>query len=139
MTTTLATMTNADPRFYTLLGPYLARRDVHRQVGGPIYDDDNKTWIIATDNGAVTGFIGIRSQGGVVAESCYLVDENDTDLLALLIRAALACVAPTPVRATVRHARAAVYTSAGFTEAGRTNGFAKLVHPGTTPSPTPAT
>jgi len=123
-------MTNEHADFYRLLGPLFARREVHRQVGGAIYDDDGKTWIIARDGDQVAGFIGIRSQGPTaVAESCYLADENDTDLLAILIRAALASVAPTPVRTTVRHAHAGAYAAAGFTEAGRTNGFAKLVHP----------
>lgn len=129
MTTKLTTLTNSNPDFYTLLGPYLARREVHKQAGGPIYDDDNKTWIVATDNGQVTGFIGIRTQGPTaVAESCYLVDEADDDLLGLLVHAAVASVAPTPVRATVRHSRATTYIKAGFTEVGRTNGFIKLVH-----------
>lgn len=130
--TTLATMTNTHQDFYRVLGPYLARRDVHAQIGGPVYDDDGKIWIIATgSDGQVRGFIGIRTpKAAAIAESCWLADDTDSALLAELIAAALAAVAPTPVRATVRHARAATYIKAGFTEAGRTNGFTKLVHPG---------
>jgi len=128
----LTTMTNQHPDFYRVLGPFLARREVHKQVGGPVYDDDGKTWIVARNSdGQVLGFIGItNAKGTAVAKSCYLVDETDTDLLADLIGAVLATVAPTPVRTTVRAARADAYIKAGFVEAGRTGGFAKLVHPG---------
>lgn len=133
MTTELTTLTNQHADFYRLLGPYLGSREVHKQVGGAIYDDDGKTWIVATDDGQVTGFIGILSggragRGMAVAESCYLADEGDSALLAILIRAAVATAAPTPVRATVRKDREAAYTSAGFTVAGATKGYVKLIH-----------
>lgn len=133
MATKLTTLTNTDRDFYRLVGPFLGRRDVHKQVGGPIYDDEGKTWIVATDGRHVAGFIGIRSGAriqGAVAESCYLADPDDTDLLGVLIRAAVASVSPTPVHATVRRDREKTYTAAGFVVASTTNGFIKVVHNG---------
>lgn len=58
-------MTNADPRFYPLLGPFLARREVAREVGAPLWDDDGKAWVVITgDDGAVAGFGAIVSRKG---------------------------------------------------------------------------
>lgn len=48
--------TNKDKDFYSMLGPFLARREIEREIGYRIYDDDGKEWIVAVDNGSVVGF-----------------------------------------------------------------------------------
>jgi len=45
-------------------------------------------------------------------------------------RVAVPYVSGNSLRHTLRAARADAYIKAGFVEAGRTGGFAKLVHPG---------
>lgn len=124
MTTTrseLLTLTNADPRFYKLVGPFLGRREVHRAVGSPLWDDDGKTWLVLTSGKRVQGFLSIRPQRGVVAvESCFITRRHDgheditvrSELLAELIKV----TAPSPLTATVPKAAAAVYAEAGFAE-----------------------
>lgn len=49
-------MTSASPEFYPLLGPFLSRRAVTAELGGPVWDDDGKTWIVAVSAGEVAGF-----------------------------------------------------------------------------------
>lgn len=129
------TITNQDPGFYPLLGPWLTRREVHRRLGGVPWDDDGKAWIVAVDDdGAVEGFIGYATQHGtstVLLESGFVVDpQQEETLLAELVRAAVVAVAPSPVRSTVRRHLERVYTRAGFTLLDRTNGFAKILHSG---------
>ncbi|HEU4752519.1 MAG TPA: ParB/RepB/Spo0J family partition protein, partial [Armatimonadota bacterium] len=36
------TLTNQDPEFYPLLGPYLSRREIVAELGGSVWDDDGK-------------------------------------------------------------------------------------------------
>lgn len=70
--------TRADADFYTLLGPFLARRDVVKAVGGPIWDDDGKVWSIATVSGAVVGFIGgVQTGDHIALSSGYVCPGTD--------------------------------------------------------------
>jgi predicted GNAT family N-acyltransferase len=70
--------TNQDKDFYTLLGPYLARRDVEREIGYKIYDDDEKTWLVATDNDRVVGFCYLweKSKHRYQIGSCYVIEDH---------------------------------------------------------------
>ena len=56
-------MTNRDPAFYPTLGPFLARREVHRAVGATPWDDDGKEWFVAALGGRVVGFAGVLVEG----------------------------------------------------------------------------
>jgi len=53
-------LTNTDPEFYPLLGPFLAQRTVIAELGAPPYDDPGKVWFIALDGEQVMGFAGVR-------------------------------------------------------------------------------
>ncbi len=53
-------LTNEDPRFYSLLGPYLSRREIVAELGFPVYDDPGKIWFVALDSEVVVGFVGLR-------------------------------------------------------------------------------
>ncbi len=70
-------MTNKDKGFYSLLGPYLARRSVEKELGYRIYDDDEKTWFIAKETNDVQGFcyLAEKSDGKYQVGSCYVVHE----------------------------------------------------------------
>lgn len=39
-------ITNKDKDFYSLLGPFLAKREISKELGSFIYDDDNKIWFV---------------------------------------------------------------------------------------------
>ena len=70
-------MTNKDLGFYTTLGPFLARRDIEKELGYKIYDDDGKTWLIALDASKVIGFCYIQEIASASYQigSCYVVPE----------------------------------------------------------------
>lgn len=81
-------LTNADPDFYPLMGPYLSRRSIVDAIGGPVWDDDGKTWAVAIVDGKVAGFCGLTVTGRkAVACSAYVPsDERETwaELLATI-------------------------------------------------------
>ena len=56
-------MTNEDPDFYNIMGPYLSQREIVRELGGPIWDDSGKLWFIAIDENEVVGFAAIVIKG----------------------------------------------------------------------------
>lgn len=124
MTTTrseLLTLTNADPKFYKLVGPFLGRREVHRAVGSPVWDDDDKTWLVLTNGRRVEGFLSFRPRRGVVAaESCYIAQRNggqeDTAVRSELLKELVKVTAPSPITSMVPKTVAQVYIDAGFTE-----------------------
>jgi hypothetical protein len=125
----LTALTNTDPAFYPTLGPYLANREVNRQLGDTPHDDPGKTWIVATCKGEVAGFIVHDStkNGTVHTESCYTAKGHD-GLRGRLVQAVVKAVAPSPVTATVRADFVPYYTALGFTELpSRYKSFSKLV------------
>ena len=46
-------MTNRAEYFYELIGPFLARREIERELRAPIWDDDGREWRAALDGGVI--------------------------------------------------------------------------------------
>jgi len=70
-------LTNQDKSFYSTLGPFLARRDVEREIGYKIYDDDGKVWITALELKKVVGFCYLweKTKAHYQIGSCYVVEK----------------------------------------------------------------
>lgn len=50
-------LTNKDRDFYPVMGPFLSRRAIVKELGSPVWDDDEKVWFVCFDpDGAVAGF-----------------------------------------------------------------------------------
>jgi len=56
-------LTNEDAKFYATLGPFLAKREVHKVISAPPWDDAGKTWFVCWRNGKVAGFAGVVIDG----------------------------------------------------------------------------
>ena len=67
---------NKDNRFYPLMGPFLARREVEKEIGYKIYDDDDKEWFVVLEGGSVIGFCYRleKPKGTFQVGSCYTVE-----------------------------------------------------------------
>jgi hypothetical protein len=110
----LVTLTSQDPRFYPLMGPFLASRDVVAYLGGHMWDDEAKTWTVAISSEGIRGFIAAMASKGVIkAQSCYVV-AGEEDLTRDLIRAVVTAHAPSPLTAVVRADHAAPWLAEGF-------------------------
>lgn len=71
-------LTNKDPEFYNLLGPFLANKEVSKEIAGGsyytdgiIWDDDGKQWFVIIDKGKVVAF------GTLVKQSKYMIFAED--------------------------------------------------------------
>ncbi len=115
----ILTLTNTSPRFYPLLGPFLARREIIKELGGPLYDEDGKQWFIAlTPGGQVAGFASMLLKKEQVVHLCeaYVVPAyRHQGLHQRLIDVRLAhCPAGTTVEVLVCSASLHQYQSRGF-------------------------
>jgi hypothetical protein len=119
-------LTNQDADFYLLIGPFLARRQVVKAVGGPIWDDDGKRWIVAIDGDAVVGFIGLRA--GTV-ESLYTLPGRER-LARRLVAAAVKEGGGRPLHAKVARLHLGAYLAAGFAAVSETANFVALTREG---------
>lgn len=110
-------LTNADPEFYRLLGPFLARRDVAREVGAPLWDEDGKAWVVITgDDGHVAAFGAIVSgKGHVRFTSDYVLPAHRSKgLHRRLIRERLKATEGTPAVAVCSPKGLRAYLAEGF-------------------------
>lgn len=120
MKPTLITLVNTDPVFYKILGPYLANRDVHKQLGGVPWDDDEKTWYVLRDHATtgrpVLGFAAVSAHSGrTTVESLYLADPAHKRVATELVAAIAHTHGKTiNLHATVRREAAYAYEAAGF-------------------------
>jgi hypothetical protein len=52
----LITMTNKDSNFYTYMGKYLSKREIVKELGMNVWDDNSKVWLLVIDNDECIGF-----------------------------------------------------------------------------------
>jgi N-acetylglutamate synthase-like GNAT family acetyltransferase len=70
-------LTNREPDFYALLGPFLARREVYAELGHPLWDEDTKVWYVEVQDGQVCGFAALnRLRTHVVLCSAYVLPDQ---------------------------------------------------------------
>ncbi len=113
-------ITNEDPNFYTLMGPYLSKREIVNTLGGPVWDDAGKVWCVATEQDRVCGFGAVVIMGDK-AHFCsdYILSTNtDKALYSKILKRILKhCSSKAvSVSATVLHEYAKVLEQNGFSE-----------------------
>jgi len=109
---------NADESFYDMLGPFLSRREIVKELGFPVWDDDDKSWLVAIDpNHGPVGFVAWRPQGDhcVLCSAWTHPDHRRRGVYSTLFDARLAYVGDKkPLRATCTDASRPVLESHGF-------------------------
>lgn len=124
-------MTNKSPKFYSTMGPFLARREIAKELGAPTWDDDGLTWFVAKRfvprrGSVVLGFCALRqADGKAELRSSYVLPKfRKGGVYAALFEARLAAiVAPCAARSVVRDTAVVVFKKHGFRETKRTKNF----------------
>jgi len=61
-------------KFYQIMGPYLSRRDIVAETGYTIWDDEDKHWCVAMNDGQVAGFCAVRlTKKAWILSSAYTI------------------------------------------------------------------
>ncbi len=111
-------MTNESAGFYELIGPFLGSRDVHRDLGGPLFDDPGKIWFVARRGRRLVGFCALAEEGShAVLKSAYVLpDERGQQIYDALFRARLAYAEELglPMRSVVTSAAIGTFRRYGF-------------------------
>jgi GNAT superfamily N-acetyltransferase len=119
----IRTLTNADPDFYPLMGPFLSRRDIVNALSGPVWDDDGKVWLVAVEGDRVVGFCAYRVAAKVTLFCSAYVhpDRRGAGIYDALFRERLAQAGNLRprMRATVSAYAAGTFRRYGFTAVGK--------------------
>ena len=128
---TVRAMTNRTRGFYTLMGPYLARREIVKELGGHLWDDDDKTWFVATNGSQVLGFCAARPgvRGVTVFQSSYVLPAHRRRGVYRAIMQARDEAFPGPAQATCTAASLPVHLQRGFEVAGTRGSFTRVTRP----------
>lgn len=126
-------LTNAERRFYTVIGPFLAKREVHKAIGSPPWDDDGKQWFAALDGNMVVGFAAAVVEGGKAVFCSDWIragDPHEKAARGLLMVERLAWAkseaAIETAVATVGVADREAYTKAGFKATRETKNYSMM-------------
>jgi len=114
---------NEDVRFYPLLGPFLSRRSVVKELGYSVWDDDGKKWVVALYGSLVLGFVGFVYKDSFV-ELCsdwVQPDCRKRGTYQRLFNCRLESIGNQNCKATVTDMALSVYLNSGF-ESVRKNG-----------------
>lgn len=125
-------ITNKDPRFYPLLGPFLASRSVYRELRLLLWNDDNKQWWLAVDgDDRVLGFCAAVVRGAVATLcSAYVIPKKRRqgvyrDLFAARLHYLRGCGVRT-VRATCTELSRPHLLAEGFSAVGKSGRYTKM-------------
>jgi len=117
----IATLENTDPTFYATMGPYLSRREVVAELGTPVWDEDDKVWLVAhtTDND-VYGFVSVQPNGDQFSvKSLYVMPDSRGEVIgAALMHRILSLWPEATLAATATPASCSLFTTFGFEQTG---------------------
>ena len=118
MAVDLRVLTNTDRGFYALLGPVLSRRDIERELGARVHDDDGKVWFVAVDGRELLGFCAaLGTPRSVRLVSDYVLPAHrGRGVYRQLFAARLAHYPDRPMTATCTAAGLHTYRANGFYE-----------------------
>ncbi|MCL2310941.1 MAG: GNAT family N-acetyltransferase [Firmicutes bacterium] len=69
-------ITNKDENFYLIMGRFLSKREIVKEFGCPIWDDDNKIWFLAYDKIDLLGFVSLlNKEDKCTIESAYVLPQ----------------------------------------------------------------
>jgi len=129
---TIRRMTNQSRGFYSLMGPYLSRREIVADVGGPIWDDDGKVWYVGMAHGMVLGFAAAADRGSwVQLQSAYTLPAwRRHGVYRRLLDARLEDYAGRAIRATCTTASLPALLARGFTVTSTRGAFTRVARDG---------
>lgn len=125
---TIERLTRESPSFFGRMGPFLSRREIVRELGSPVWDDDGAVWFVAVYSGATIGFCACRRGSRVMTfGSDYVAPAHrGRGVYELLFQARMSEFSGSVTRAVARPSAVDMYRTHGFRVIRRTKAFAFL-------------
>ena len=108
------------PDFYSLMGWFFGSRQVAKEVGINIYDDADKRWFVAFEDGRVIGFASVR---GRLVSDCYVVPSKRKAGVFRGILNMLEIAIAGPLAANYTNTSRKAFANAGFVAKRQTKNF----------------
>lgn len=120
----IAHVSRKDAEFYSLLGPFFGSRQAARELGMPIYDDDNRLWVVAIAEGQPVGCasLEVRGRKGLLKSAWVRPEYRGRGIYTALVEERLQLAADSQLAelvATCTDAGARMLARYGFQESGR--------------------
>ena len=114
-------ITNTDKEFYKIMGPFISRREIVKELGYNIWDDDNKNWFVAIKNDKVCGFVAAiaRNNSIIFCNDYVLPQYRKQGIYEALFAARLYNYKNNIITATVTNASLGCYLANGFSVVGK--------------------
>jgi hypothetical protein len=123
----LLSLSNKNRMFYGLLGRFLSRREIVKELGSPVWDDPGKTWIVALDGVRVVGFCAYRyaSKRTELCSDWVTPDRRHEGIYHAMFSKRLESI-DGPMRATVTDAALPTFLEHGFERVGQRGRFTRV-------------
>jgi hypothetical protein len=108
------------PDFYSLMGWFFGSRQVAKEVGINIYDDQDKRWFVAFEGGRIIGFASLK---GRLVSDCYVVPSKRNAGVFRGILTMIEIASSGPLAANCTKASRKAFANAGFVEVRKTKNF----------------
>lgn len=117
----IISLTNKRKGFYGLMGPFLAKRAIVKELGAHPWDDDGKVWTIGLDRGKVLGFVAhiVRGNVALLCSDFVLPENRSKGIYAALFERRMAILGAMPMRATATDQSREMYAKSGFKKIGK--------------------
>jgi GNAT superfamily N-acetyltransferase len=123
-------MANDHPDFYPTLGPFLARREIERELGARLYDEDGKRWFAAMVDGNVVGFAAAtwnpRTKRVTFQHAYVLPGHRRQGVYRLLFDTRLGYYGGRSIQATCTESSLPMFRTHGFVERRRRGRFVEV-------------
>jgi GNAT superfamily N-acetyltransferase len=117
-------MFNKDENFYSVMGPFLSRREIVAELGNPIWDDPEKEWFIAYQGSQMVGFAALRKKGRqtLLVSSYVLPAYRKSGVYTALLKARMEAFQG-PLKAIATPSSVPALLKAGMKESGKRGKF----------------
>ena len=108
------------PDFYSLMGCFFGSRQVAKEVGINIYDDADKRWFAAFEDGCIIGLASLRRR---LVSDCYVVPSKRNSGVFRGILTMLEISTKGPLAANCTQSSIKAFSNAGFVAKRQTKNF----------------
>ena len=120
----IRSLSNQSEGFYETLGPMLSRREIVKELGGPVWDDDEKQWWVAVTNEGEELLGSVAYYRSTICSFYVFPQARNKSVGAALLFYALARIPEQPsLRAIATEASFPLFEAFGFEKVGTKGSF----------------